>query len=264
MSFCRPPSKAVTHLSDAEYIVSKFCAAEYAIVGYFVDKAETHDSLAVRWRLYFIAMRVPLAIADNVIALTGIKQAMEEFRRCLKIEPESPQEFLLPYVLDETTAEDCSAKKRKSEEGKSQKYKEEHFEIFSRASLVWPPTFQDTPEIDRSLMHERVQELAYYLHKLYPFQGACPEPTCQFFDGNLSVKRLLHWSVEEREAKVEHPWKKLMPNITSQSQIVVRYIGPDGIVENVRQVHGYELMLFQGWPRDRLNQLNPYSHKQTT
>ena len=37
-----------SHLSDAEYIVSKFCAAGYSIVGYFVDKAETHGSLAVR------------------------------------------------------------------------------------------------------------------------------------------------------------------------------------------------------------------------
>ena len=63
-------------LSDCVYVCQKLAAAGYGIVTYFLVKAEQFGSGAVRCRIYFLAIRVPLAIADNFDYLMQIKKSM--------------------------------------------------------------------------------------------------------------------------------------------------------------------------------------------
>ena len=144
--------------------------------------------------------------------------------------------------------------------------KDDHFEVFSLARLVWPPNLLEGPDgeanvIEYAGMSPRVQELVYYMH--YEYIGTS-KVGCQFIDGNHGLKRLLSWKMDTSEPSATAPWTNLVPTITSKSNMIVRFVNDKNVVEKVRLLAGCELMLLMGWPRARLEELLEYKHTDLT
>ena len=65
-------------MSDCVYVLQKLSAAGYGIATYFIAKAEAFGSGAVRVRIYFVAIRCPKAVCDNICYLIQTKKAMND------------------------------------------------------------------------------------------------------------------------------------------------------------------------------------------
>ena len=126
----------------------------------------TIGSRAVRWRLFFVAIRVPLAIADDIAHLSNVKESIDKMSASLKCDALPATDFLLSYKIDDGSAEDHPMKKKK--ESSVMVYKDDHHEIFNLSGVSWPPPLEDAKEIiDYYLMYPRVMELTYFIHTQY-------------------------------------------------------------------------------------------------
>ena len=155
--------------ADINYVLNKLCELGYAIVTWILSKAEQHGSCGVRWRLYFIAIRVPLTLENNIEELISIKRKIGDLNNSMRLESGDPLDFLLPYKLDDDSDhgndEEQAAKKLKDSKGV--KCKDEHFELFAHANLIWPPDLTELKAVDYSKMSNRVMEIVYYICKVY-------------------------------------------------------------------------------------------------
>jgi site-specific DNA-cytosine methylase len=108
--------------ADVDYIINKLREAGYAIVFWTLNKAEQYGSPAVRWRLYFIAMRVPKTLENMIPELIIIKQKMCELMLAMRIDHGNPLDFIQVYDDDgdETDDDEPAAK-----QPKVMKYKED-------------------------------------------------------------------------------------------------------------------------------------------
>ena len=190
--------------SDCVYICSQLTAAGYSLVTYFITRAEQFGSAAVRIRIFFVAIRVPKAIADNSPLLIQVRREMHVMHEGLKTRPGNPLEFLC--CLDPGDEDDADEEPAKKKTAKSAKYKEEHMDIFACAELQWPPDLFAHPETITAGMTQRHQEQTYYMHLMYPCKK--PEPgSVQFYDANYSLKHNLSWNEATEKALVQNPWK---------------------------------------------------------
>ena len=131
------------------------------------------------------------------------------------------------------------------------KYKDEHLQIFSKAGLM------SSPDVGLAEGIQRQSEQTFYLHMQYKETASKHKAgSVQFFDANYSLKRNISWCENTETATVRDPWKELLPGITTKSVMVARFLkASSNEIDAVRVVSGHELMLFIGWPRQRLSEI---------
>ena len=71
-----------SNLSDCVYVCQKLSAAGYGIVTYFVTRTEQFASRAVRIRIYFVGIRCPKSICNNIVELLEAKRNMIDAQKC--------------------------------------------------------------------------------------------------------------------------------------------------------------------------------------
>ena len=170
-------------------------------------------------------------------------------------------DFLAPITVEEEDAlegedeNDGPIMPKRRNEGK--KYKDEHLQIFSKAGLMWPPDVGLAEEINHAGLSQRQSEQTFYLHMQYKETASKHKAgSVQFFDANYSLKRNISWCEKTETATVRDPWKELLPGITTKSVMVARFLkASSNEIDAVRVVSGHELMLFIGWPRQRLSEI---------
>ena len=77
------------------YVIACLTAAGYAVATHVLSKAEKHGAPARRWRLYFIALRVPKAICNSPERIAEIVNAVHEVTQAMTIGNGDPKDFLL-------------------------------------------------------------------------------------------------------------------------------------------------------------------------
>jgi hypothetical protein len=82
--------------------------------------------------------------------------------------------------------------------------------------------------------------------------------TYQFVDANNSIKRILNWDEVNSVARTTEPWHEFVPNMTTKSQIICRFIDYSKRVKYVKQLQGAELMLMIVYPKARCSELAPF------
>jgi hypothetical protein len=178
----------------------------------------------------------------------------------LKIGPGNPQDFLASIDDEHDDDDDVEELPAKKGTGKT-KYKDEHIDVYFQAGIAWPPDMSLAPEIDVAGLTDRVREQVFYVHFMFK-ENALKRAngSVQFFDANYSLKRNLSWDEPSGAPTVEDPWKDLLPAITTKSVMIARFLSPDSKnIEVIKRISGPELMLFVGWPRQRLTELLPFS-----
>ena len=89
------PDLDTNSITDVDYIIQRLVILGYSIVFYVLNKAEQHMSPAVRWRLYFIALRVPKCIENRIPEIIAIKQQMLDLMLQMRTQAGKPTDFLV-------------------------------------------------------------------------------------------------------------------------------------------------------------------------
>ena len=174
---------------------------------------------------------------------------MHSLCAALTIGAGNPLDFMAPVQVEDASDASSNAldepKAKKGRQNTGTKYKDEHLEIFSIKGFIWPPNFDEFPEIDYSGMSPRIAEQVWYMHKVYGMTARSRKcGSVQFMDANYSIKRNLAWGQKSDAAMVRDPWKDLVPNITTRSTIVMRILMQESTdIQVVKVVTGHELML---------------------
>ena len=106
-----------------------------------------------------------------------------------------------------------------------------------------------------NMPHQRVKEIAIYLSQRYTNTDKFKPMTCQFVDCNNNIKRILNWDEATLSARATEPWHEFVPNLTTRSQIICRFIDYARRVTHIKQLQGAELMLMTGYPKARCSEL---------
>jgi hypothetical protein len=242
--------------------------AGYGLVTFLVAIANKQGSLAARTRVYFLAYRLPKELADLPTCAAKVAETenfIQVIFKSMHADAGAHTEIIRGVdedFSDEGSIEDDDEVPKKM--GKGIKYKEKHFEIFAHYKLTWPPTLYRIEEgaiMSYTAMFRRVQEIAFLVHKMFEVPVADRvKHGVQFYDGNLSLERLLSWDEIAREPKTQNPWKSAIPTITAHAQIIARFLDQEGNPARVRQLSGKELMHVIGYPMDRADDLHDYDN----
>ena len=224
---------AETGVSDAEWIQEHLQREGYWSVCLKLD-ALAFGSIARRRRLYIVAAR--LAPGVNKESISGFVNSVlnsMDISGSTKI-----QDFL--NLSDSPQTKQRSSKAARGD----MKYKDEHYQFFEQASLVWPAPLAEWPMIDTSSMTERQAEVAIYVHAVFP-PDASSAGAPQFCDLNPSLCRIVG---PMTMATPRNPWSVVIPTLTSASTILARYfVESDTKACALRLLSGEELMSVVGW-----------------
>ena len=76
------------------YVLECLSAAGYACTTYVISKSEKYGAAARRWRLYFLAIRIPTAIANNIARKAEVFAAITDMTAAMQIGCGSPGQFV--------------------------------------------------------------------------------------------------------------------------------------------------------------------------
>ena len=162
----------VDSTADSIYVLRMMAKLGYAISMHIISRAPQHGSGAERTRLYFIFIRVPLAIGNDIVQILEIKKGIRDMNSALKFQsPSAPQDFLLPMQYQEFMREPCVETAGKA----VAVFKDEHFMAYGKAGMKWSANMSDAPLIDTQGMWSMLSiELTgnlknYFLHDLIQF-----------------------------------------------------------------------------------------------
>ena len=240
-------------ISDADHILAFFNENNYWTILHRFDAAQ-FGSCAARERLYFVCI-------DRMEDKLGEKRTF--FRNCMTYmqigslplesfickSPEELEEAMETFGMSTDTP---AAKVHKQ----SSEWKEDHLTIFRHAGFEWPPADLESEPVwhpSAFRLARRVQEVALFLHKLFP-QSAAESETSEgseldFFDANPTLNRILNVNLKidaEIQLPTQGPWRPRPLTITGGSRLIMRTYFKDGTVM-IRPVAGFECMNLIGW-----------------
>jgi site-specific DNA-cytosine methylase len=256
--------------SDGAFIIKQLELASYMLVTYLLADAQAEGSPATRFRIYFVGILKLRALTgvDAGAFCQEVSDFIHEFFASLRAYPANTEKFLMTGDLSTVGDEDDEdivaesanpLPKKAKKDPETMQYKSDHFEIYRDAEMVWPPplhhqlggvTYDFT-----NMPHQRVKEIAIYLSQRYTNTDKFKPMTCQFVDCNNNIKRILNWDEATLSARATEPWHEFVPNLTTKSQIICRFIDYAKKVTHIKQLQGAELMLMIGYPKARCSEL---------
>ena len=258
-------------LSDGEFIVKELVTLGYMLVTHLLADAQAEGSPATRFRVFFVGIRILRALpgVDAGAFAEELSDFIHEFFQSMKAYPAETAKFLIEedsfFVSTVADDEEIDAEpampppKKGKKDSETSQFKYDHFEIYRAASMVWPPLLSSQlggVTFDFSNMrHQRVKEIAIYLSQQFTNTDKFKPMTYQFVDANNSIKRILNWDEVNSVARTTEPWHEFVPNMTTKSQIICRFIDYSKRVKYVKQLQGAELMLMIGYPKARCSEL---------
>ena len=219
-------------------------------------EADKYGSIARRKRVYVLAVVLHDQILMSKTIETHLQLLCMNLLSGMETGPGQISDFIdLSMASFKPQSEWPRDKARKMDPERNYTYKDEHYNMFECAGLAWPPKVQDVEVLSLHRMSERQQEVAVFLHQMFPWDGT---RTVEFVDINPSLGRIMNAQGGVFDLKTKKtPWSASCPTLTSMCLILMRWRprGDKGNIDPASKAHlrtltGLELMQVMGWSKD--------------